>query len=147
MPRVPVGLSAGVVAYFLAMAGIGLFGLKLSSVVTAKAIVLGLPYVLDKNPRRPSRIEQRHLAVTQSVLPMPAAKVVALKEPAVPYGVLAAQLDLAETEGSISEAETPAPSGVGRTKFRLRRLASKSATRPAADAFNRSFGVLPIASN
>jgi hypothetical protein len=129
------------------MASISLFGLKLSSVVTAKAIALGLPYVLDKNPRRPSRVEQRHIEVAQAVPPMPVAKVAALKETAVPYAVLAAQLDLAETEGLISEAAAPALSGGGRARFRLRRLASKSATRPAADAFNRNFGVLPIASN
>lgn len=145
MPRVPVSLSAGVVVYFLAMAGISLLGLKLSSIVTTKAIVLGLPYVLDKNPRVPSRIEQRHLEVARAIPPMPVAKVVALKETAVSYDVLAAQLDLAETQAA--EAETPALSGGGRAKFRLRRLAARSATRPAADAFNRSFGVLPIASN
>ncbi len=145
MPRVPVSLSAGVVVYFLAMAGLSLLGLKLSSVVTTKAIVLGLPYVLDKNPRVPSRIEQRHLEVARAIPPMPVAKVVVLKEPVGSYGVLAAQLDLAEAQAS--EAETPVLRGGGRVKYRLRRLAAKSAARPAADAFNRSFGVLPIASN
>jgi hypothetical protein len=147
MPRAPLSLSAGVIAYFLAMAGISLVAMQLSSVVTAKAIALSLPLILGKSPRKPSRIEQRRIEVAQAIPPMPVAKVVALKEPAVTYDVLAAQLDNAETEGLISEAETPALSGVGRTKFRRKRLATKFATRPAADAFNRNFGVLPIASN
>ena len=178
MPRAPASLCVGVVAYFLAMAGISLLGLKLSSVVTAKTIALSLPYVLDKNPRKPSRIEQRRIDVAQAVPPMPIAKVVALEEPAVSYDVLAAQLDLAETEdlkagagatlpkhlssgaeNSLAEPSTtlsvspPAHSdemmslgGVRRAKFR-KRLASKFATPPAADAFNRNFGVIPIASN
>lgn len=147
MPRAPLSLSAGVIAYFLAMAGIGLVGVQLSSVVTAKAIALSLPHLLDKSPPRPSRIEQRRIEVAQAIPPMPVAKVAVLKEPAASYGVLAAQLDLAEAEGVIAEAETPTLRGGGRTKFRLRRLAAKFATRPAADAFNRNFGVLPIASN
>ena len=78
MPRVPVSLCAGVVVYFLAMTGLSLFALKLSSVVTAEAIVLGLPYLLDENPPRPSRGEQRHIAVAQATPPMPVAKLTAL---------------------------------------------------------------------
>jgi hypothetical protein len=78
---------------------------------------------------------------------MPVAKLAALQEPAAPLGVLTAQLDDAETAVSISEAETPALRVVGRTKSRLRRLAARSDTPPAADAFNRNFGVLPVASN
>ena len=146
MPRVPVSLSAGVVVYFLAMAGLSLVGLKLSSVVTAKAITLGLPYLLDKDPRRPSRIEQRHIDLAQAVPPMPIAKMVALKEPTAP-GVLAAQLDLAEAEVLIAEADTPALRGGGRVKYRFRRLVAKFAEPTAADVFNRNFGVLPVASN
>ena len=142
MPRVPVGLSAGVVVYFLAMTGLSLVGLKLSSVVTAKAITLGLPYLLDKDPRRPSRIEQRHIDLAQAVPPMPVAKMVALKKPTAP-DVLAAQLDMAETAVVIAEADTPALRGSGRAKYRFMFIAEPS----AADAFNRSFGVLPVASN
>jgi hypothetical protein len=146
MPRAPVSLCVGVVAYFLAMAGISALGLKLSSVVTAKTIALSLPYVLDKNPRRPSRIEQRRIDVAQAVPPMPIAKVVALEEPAVSYDVLAAQLDLAEA-GAGATIPKHSAERVGRAKFRLKRLASKFATPPAVDAFNRNFGVIPIASN
>jgi hypothetical protein len=142
MPRAPLSLSAGVIAYFLAMAGLSLVGLQLSSVVTAKVIALSLPHLLDKNPPKPSRIEQRRIEVAQAVPPMPVAKVVALEEPAVPYDVLAAQLDDAETEDL---ERGPA------TTLR-KRLAAKSRPRTAsppsaADAFNRSFGVLPVASN
>jgi hypothetical protein len=148
MPRAPVSLSVGVVVYFLAMAGISLFGLTLASVVTAKTIALSLPYLLDKNPRKPSRIEQRRIDVAQAVPPMPVAKLVAFEKPAVPYDVLVAQLDLAETEDLRAGAvATKSLRGVGRAKFRLKRLASKFATPSAADVFNRSFGVIPIASN
>lgn len=147
MPRAPLSLCAGVIAYFLAMAGISFVAMQLSSVVAAKAIALSLPHLLDKSPPTPSRIEQRRIEMARAVPPMPVAKMAALKEPAVSYAVLAAQLDLAETGGSISEPETPAARGAGRSKSRLRRLASQFAPRPAADAFNRNFGVLPIASN
>ena len=147
MPKAPLSLCAGVIAYFLAMAGISLIGVQLSSVVAAKVIALSLPHLLDKSPPTPSRIEQRHIEVARAVPPMPVAKVVAMKEPAVSYVVLAAQLDLAEAGAPISEAEAPAVRSTGRSKYRLRRLASQFADRPAADAFNRNFGVLPVASN
>jgi hypothetical protein len=144
MPRAPVSLCVGLLAYFLAMAGIGVLGVKLSSVVTAKAIALSLPYLLDKNPRKPSRIEQRRIDVAQAVPPMPVAKVVASAEPAVSYDVLAAQLDLAEADGLRAQAGA---ARVSRAKLHLKSLASKFATPPAADAFNRNFGVIPVASN
>jgi hypothetical protein len=143
MPRAPVSLCVGLIAYFLAMAGIGVLGVELSSVVTARAIALSLPYLLDKNPRKPSRIEQRRIDVAQAVPPIPVAKMAASAEPAVAYDVLAAQLDLAEAAGLRAE-EVPR---VRRAKLHLRRLASKFATPPAADAFNRNFGVIPVASN
>jgi hypothetical protein len=152
MPRVPVSLSGAVAVYFVAMAGLSLFALKISSVVTGEVIALGLPYLLDQDPPRPSRVEQRHIDVAQAVPPMPVAKVAALNEPAVASGVLAAQLDLAETDGSEAKMaaldDVTSLRAVGSKKYRLRRLAYRSATRPAAaDAFNRSFGVIPIASN
>ncbi len=152
MPRVPVSLSGAVVVYFVAMAGLSLFALKLSSVVAGKAIALGVPYLLDKDPRRPSRVEQRHIEVALAVPPMPVAKVAPLQQPGVASGVLAAQLDSAEAEGSRVEIAALGDATTlrrdGSRKVRARRLAYRSATRPAAaDAFNRSFGVLPIASN
>ena len=139
MPRAPLSLCAGVIAYFLAMAGLSLVAMQLSSVVTAKAIALSLPFMLDKDPRKPSRIEQRHIDVAQAIPPMPVAKVAALQESAVSYDVLAAQLDTAETE--VLEPE-PAPRVRKRLAAKLR-MPSPS----AADAFNRSFGVIPVAAN
>ena len=144
MPKVPLSLCGGVVAYLLAMAGIGALGLKLSSVVTANVIALSLPHLLDKNPRQPSRIEQRRIDLAQAIPPMPIAKVAASTQPAVSYEVLAAQLDLAETDGAKAGAGA---TSARRTKLHFKRLASKFATPPAADAFNRNFGVIPIASN
>ena len=147
MPRAPISLCTGVIAYFLAMAGISVLGLKLTSVVTAKSISLSLPYLLDKNPRKPSRVEQRRIDVAQAYPPMPVAKVIASEEPAVSYDVLAAQLDLAETEDLKAGAvASKSPGGVGRATFRLKRLASKFPTLSAAEVFNRSFGVITIAS-
>ena len=76
----PVSLCVGVVAYFLWTAGIGVLGVKLASVVTEKTIDLSLPYLLDKNPRKPSRIEQRRIDLARAVPPLPVAKVAASAE-------------------------------------------------------------------
>lgn len=142
MPRAPLSLIEVVIAYFFAVTGLAFIGVNLSLVVTAKVIALSLPHIASQIEPPTSRIEQRRIDVARAVPPMPIAKVAALKEPSVSHVVLAAQLDLAEAGGTTSEAR-----GAGRAKLRLRRLASQFATRPAADAFNRSFGVLPIASN
>jgi hypothetical protein len=144
MPRAPARLCVGVIAYLLAMAGISALGLKLSSVVTANAIALSLPHLLDKNPRQPSRIEQRGIEVAQAIPPMPIAKMAPSTKPQVSYEVLAAQLDLAEADGLNAGVEA---TSARRTRLHFKRLASKFATPPAADAFNRNFGVIPIASN
>lgn len=147
MPRAPRSPSAAVIAYLLAMAGLSFVAVQLSLHVTAQVIALSLPHLADNSLPPRSRIEQRRIEVAQAIPPMPVAKLASSHEPAPLTGVLAAQLDVAETEGLMAEAETPALRGVGRTKSRLRRLASRSPTPPAADAFNRNFGVLPIASN
>ncbi len=147
MPRAPLSLIEVVIAYFFAVTGLAFIGVNLSLVVAAKVIALTLPHIASQIEPPASRIEQRRIDMARAVPPMPIAKVAALKEPAVSYVVLAAQLDLAETGGATSEAEMSAARGAGRAKLRLRRLAAQFATRPAADAFNRSFGVLPIASN
>jgi hypothetical protein len=147
MPRAPLSLTEVVIAYFFAVTGLAFIGVNLSLVVAANVIALSLPHIASQIEPPTSRIEQRRIDVARAVPPMPIAKVAALKEPAVSHVVLAAQLDLAEAGGATSEAEMSAARGAGRAKLRLRRLASQFATRPAADAFNRSFGVLPIASN
>ena len=93
----PINFCVVVVAYFLAMGGISVLALKLSWVVTAKTIALSLPDPLNKNLRKPSRVEQRRIDVARAVPPMPVAKrVLAFEMPTVSYAVLAAQLDLAE---------------------------------------------------
>ena len=127
------------------MAGISVLAWTLSSLVTAKTIVLSLPYLSDKSPRKPSRVEQRRIDVAQAVPPMPFAKVVAFEKPALSYAVLAAQLDLAEA--GASPIPKHSAERVGRAKSRLKRLAAELVTPSAADVFNRSFGVFPIASN
>ena len=146
MPRAPTSLCVGVIAYFLGMAGISVLAWTLSSLVTAKTIVLSLPYLLDKNPRNPSRVEQWRIDVAQAVPPMPVAKLVAFEKPAISYAVLAAQLDLAEA-GAGSPIPKHSAERLGRAKSRLKRLAAELVTPSAADVFNRSFGVIPIASN
>jgi hypothetical protein len=113
MPRVRVSPSAEVIAYFLAMACLGALGLQLSATVTANVIGLTLPHLLDKSPRKPSRIEQRRIDAAQAVSPMPGAfgkRVVALEASAVPYVVLAAQLDLAEAQQTMLERQPLVPS-------------------------------------
>ena len=142
MTRTSVSLCVGVVGYIFAMAGIGVLGVKLASVVATKTIALSLPYLLDKDPRKPSRMEQRLIDVAQAIPPLPIAKVSASAVPSVSYDVLAAQLDLSE-EGDPNSWTAPPV----RAKLHLRRFARKLATPPAADAFNRSFGVIPVASN
>ena len=146
MPRAPISLCVGVIAYFLGMAGISAVAWTLSSVVTAKVIALSLPHLLDKNPRKPSRVDQWRIDVAQAAPPMPVAKVVASEKPAVSYAVLAAQLDLAEAGAAATDPKHSAER-VGRGKYRLKRLAAKLVTPSAADVFNRNFGVIPVASN
>jgi hypothetical protein len=95
----------GVVAYFFAITALSLLGTKLSSVVAEKAVVLSLPY-LESGPPKRSPIDQRHtdapLAIPLS--PVEAKKrVITLKAPSMPANILAARLDLAETEGSANE--------------------------------------------
>lgn len=141
MPSAPNSLCVGVVAYLIVTAGIGVLGVKLASFVTAETIILSLPYLLDKNSRKPSRVEQRRIDLARAAPPLPVAKLAASAEPAVSHNVLASQLDLAEAEEVMTEA---APA---RRAKHLKRLAWKVATPPAADAFNRNFGVIPIASN
>jgi hypothetical protein len=95
----------GVVVYLFAITALSLLGTKLSSVVAEKAIVLSLPY-LESGPPKRSPIDQRHtdapLAIPLS--PVEAKKrVITLKAPSMPANILAARLDLAETEGSANE--------------------------------------------
>jgi hypothetical protein len=142
MPRAPRSFTAAVIAYFLAMAGLAFVGVQLSLVVTANVIALTLPHLAGHSPPPLSRIEQRRIALAQAIPPMPVAKLTALAVPNVPSAILAAQLDSAEAD---DVGTWPAITGRKRLALGLRMRARANVT--AADAFNRNFGVIPIASN
>ena len=142
MPKEPRSLRAAVITYFLVMAGLAFVGVQLSLVVTANVIALTLPHLAGHSPSPVSRVEQRRIAVAQAIPPMPVAKLAALQVPAVSYSVLAAQLDSAEADDVGAWAASP-----GRNRLAVALRVRARASVPAADAFNRSFGVIPIASN
>lgn len=142
MPKEPRSLAAAVIAYFLAMAGLAFVGAQLSLAVTAHVIALALPHIAGQSPPPASRVEQRRMAVAHAVPPMPVAKLVAMQAPTVTYDILAAQLDSAEAGGAGAWAPSP-----GRTRLAAALRMRAKADVPAADAFNRSFGVIPVASN
>jgi hypothetical protein len=94
-----------VLAYFFAMIGIGLLALKLSSLLATQAIALTEPYLLNNCPCMPSLVEQRLIAEQNAAPPTyeeTKTKVTALEAPSISFDVLAAQIDLAEKEGSPS---------------------------------------------
>jgi hypothetical protein len=142
MPNAPRSLTAAVITYFLVMAGLTYVGVQLSLIVTANVIALALPHLAGQSPAPASRVEQRRIDVAEAIPPLPVAKLAVLLEPAVSYSVLAAQLDSAEAD---DVGAWPATAARKRLAVALRLRAS--ARVPAADAFNRSFGVIPIASN
>jgi hypothetical protein len=142
MPRAPLSLTEVVIAYFFAVTGLAFIGGNLSVVVAAKVVALSLPHLASQIEPPTSRVEQRRIATAQAIPPMPVAKLAALQASAVTYDVLAANLDSAEGEDFNAR---PAISPRKRLAVALR---TRAGTRvPAADAFNRSFGVIPIASN
>lgn len=142
MPRAPLSLTELVAAYFFAVTGLAFFGVNLAAGVTAQVIAFSLPHLAGHSPSPVSRVEQRRMAVAQAIPPMPVAKLAALQGPAVSSGILAAQLDSAEAD---DVGAWPATAARKRLAMALRLRAG--ARVPAADAFNRSFGVIPIASN
>lgn len=142
MPKEPRSLTAAVITYFLVMAGLTFVGVQLSLVVTANVIALSLSHLTGQSPPVASRVEQRRIDVAQAIPPLPVAKLAVLQEPAVSYSVLAAQLDSAEAD---DYGAWPATAARKRLALALRLRAR--ARVPAADAFNRNFGVIPIASN
>ena len=142
MPRAPLTLTEVVIAYFFAVTGLAFIGVNLSVVVAAKVVALSLPHIASQMQPPTSRVEQRRVAAAQAIPPMPVAKVAALQASAVPYNVLAANLDSAE---AVDLDARPAIAVRKRLAVALRMRARTSV--PAADAFNRSFGVIPVASN
>ncbi len=142
MPRAPLSLTEVVIAYFFAVTGLAFIGVNLSLVVAAKVVALSLPHIASQIEPPTSRVEQRRVAAAQAIPPMPVAKLAALQESAVPYNVLAAQLDSAEAEDVHAR-----PVIAGRKRLGLALRMRSRASVPAADVFNRSFGVFPVASN
>ena len=173
MLQVPNHQWAGIVIYLIAMTGISLLVIELSSVVADQAAVLALPY-LDHSPPKLSLIEQRRIDATLAIQPLPEAatrRVAALEAPSLPANILAARLDLAEmndlpasparlasaADGSLEPTshpfsiavrvqsyETTGGSAQG-SKLQAVRSNAKYAAVTASDVFNRSFGVLSLA--
>jgi hypothetical protein len=143
MPKEPRSLRAAVITYFLVVAGLTYVGVQLSLIVTANVIALTLPHLASQRPPVASRVEQRRIDVAEAIPPMPVAKLTVLEAPAVSSGVLAAQLDSAEA----NEIDARPVVGGARKRLAVALRQRASARVPAADAFNRSFGVIPIASN
>lgn len=85
--------------YLLALAGVGLLTLKLSSLLAVQAIALSQPYFLDNCPCLPPLVEQRRIAAIDAptqVAEQAKSRVAALEAPVIPVGLLAAQMDVAE---------------------------------------------------
>jgi len=86
--------------YMLALAGVGLLTLKLSSLLAVQAIALTQPYFLDNCPCLPPLVEQRRLAAAidepVQVAEHAKSRVAALEAPVIPVGLLAAQMDRSE---------------------------------------------------
>jgi hypothetical protein len=103
--QVPSNQWTRVVVYLLAITAICLLATKLSLVVAKQALALALPY-LENGPPKLSLIDQRHTDATLAVsLPPVGAKtrVITLGAAPMPANILAARLDLAETDGSAKE--------------------------------------------
>ena len=97
--RVPIIRSAGLLIYLVAMAATGLLTVMLLSVLATQAIALAQPYFVDNSACKPSRIEQRRIAVQAAAFPLAErtkTRVTALEAPSISYDVLAAQMDFAE---------------------------------------------------
>jgi hypothetical protein len=170
MVQVPIKQWAGVAIYLLAITGISLLGMKLSSLVAEQAIVLALPH-LDNRPPKLPLVEQRRIDATLAVPPLPKGartRLTALEAPSTPANLLAARLDRAEredlietasstllasaTDGSLEPTSQPASIaprvyGYEMTRFRTVRSSSRYADVSARDVFNRSFCVLSVAAN
>ena len=147
--RVPFQKVAAVLLYLLATTGISLLGLKLSSVVAERAMILALPH-LENGPPKRSLIEQRRLDAMFAVPPLPGGasrRVTALEAPSRPANILATSLDLAEREDitPLTSYSSFTPSTAEPSRVRITRLRHDDLS--AGDIFNRSFGVLTVAAN
>jgi hypothetical protein len=147
--------GSGLAVYFLAITGTTLLIAKLSVVVFVYTIVLARPYL--EGPRRLSLIQQRRIDAALALPPSPVTNYVVPSEvPTVPTGAFAAQLDLAEKQnpaillfasGTDSEFKpTSEPSSIAGRSAKIRVARTHSSYVSANDIFNRSFGVLTVAS-
>ena len=119
---------AGLIVYFLGVAGTIFVVAKLTSLVLVHTIVLARP-LLEGTPPRLSLIQQRRI---DAALALPPSRYqtrlhVALSEvPTVPLAIYAAQLDVAEKEDSIALPQVAAfeqesePSSIASGPKRLR---------------------------
>jgi hypothetical protein len=168
MVRVPINQWAGLLVYLFAITGISLLGTGLSSFVADQAIGLALPH-LDNGPPKLSLIERRRIDTTLAIPPLPLrarARVITLEAPSMPARVLAARLDLAErvdliesasssqvassADGSLEPDSHPSSIAARVYDYETRRTVSPSSRHASVstrDIFNRSFGVLSVASN
>jgi len=152
------GLWVGLVAYLLIIAGTIFLSTKLLPFVAVNSIELAQPY-LDSSPPKISLIEQRKIDSALAVPPshhQERAHVVTIEVPSAGPANVAAQLDLAEKEGSTTALpETNAVVAISEsssiasvvTKSRVARSHSKHQLITASDIFNRSFGVITVATN
>jgi hypothetical protein len=176
--RVLINQWAGLLVYLFAIAGVSLLGTGLLSLVADQVIVLALPH-LDHGRPKLSLMERRWNDARLAAPPLPERakiRVAALEAPSTPANILAARLDLAESEGPASFTHVASPAdgspssiavrvyGYEETSLRtvrslveetpepgvvskLSATISKSTSESARDVFNRSFGVLSVAAN
>lgn len=144
--RAPLSMSQAVAAYLAAMAGLAFVATQLLAFVTASVIALSLPHLAGDGAHPQSRVARWQMAEAQAIPPMPVAKLAVRQRPAVSNAALVAGLESAEGDDAILRK------AVSERKQRLAlgmRLGPRLRARsePAAQAFNRSFGVIPVAAN
>jgi hypothetical protein len=149
---------AGLMVYFLGVAGTIFVVAKLSSLILVHTIVLASP-LLESTPPRLSLIQQRRIDAALALPPsqdQATLHVAPSEVPTVPLAIYAAQLDVAEREDSTAVPQVAAferesePSSIATGPERLRRVAHLSGpkyTLTPADIFNRSFGVITVSFN
>lgn len=142
----PRSTSQAVVAYLAAMAGLTFVAVQSLAFVTASIIALSLPHLHGSGARPISRVEHWQMAEARAIPPMPVAKLAARQRPEVSNAAFVAGLESAEGEDAVLRKAVNGRKqrlALG-TRFELR---MRVRGEPAAQAFNRSFGVIPVAAN
>lgn len=146
-----------VLSYLLVVAGSMTLIVALCPVIAVEVGVLAGPY-LDSGPPRLSLIRRRQMDTALALPPLPdqgRMRVGPSETPAVPPGLLASQLDLAERGdfdatyriasyriAALTPASQASSVASGTTQVHLAHRASKYAALTARDIFNQSFGVI-----